>query len=171
MAYAAEHPEHIAHLIIVDSAAPKFKDTVFLFDNVFPEGAERQAGMAFKEEMGDKAAQDKGLREYFSMLFYSPDHRDKFLATVQPGVYKKDINEAVEKDIERFDLNPEIRKFKFPTLVITGRYDMNVAPSVAYKIHQAIPGSQFVVFEKSGHLPFFEEPDEFVRVMDEFLAK
>ena len=104
------------------------------------------------------------------MLFYSPQNRDTFLKTVSPGVYKKDINEAVEKDIERFDLNPEIRKFKFRTLVITGRYDMNVAPSVAYKVHQAISGSQFVVFEKSGHLPFFEEPDEFVRVIEEFLV-
>jgi len=171
MAYAAEHAKHIAHLIIVDSAAPKFKDTIFLFDNVFPEGTERQAAVAFKEEMGDKASQDADLREYFSMLFYSPQNRDKFLAMVSPGVYKKDINEAVEKDIERFDLNPEIRKFKFPTLVITGRYDMNVAPSVAYKIHQTITGSQFAVFEKRGHLPFFEEPDKFVQVMEEFLAK
>jgi proline iminopeptidase len=170
MAYAAEHSEHISHLTIVDSAAPKFKDTVFLFDNVFPEGTERQAGLSFKEEMGDKGAQDADLREYFSMLFYSPKNRDKFVATVGPSVYKKDINEAVAKDIERFDLNPEIRKFKFPTLVITGRYDMNVAPSVAYKIHLAIPGSQFAVFEKSGHLPFFEEPDKFVQVMEEFLT-
>jgi proline iminopeptidase len=47
---------------------------------------------------------------------------------------------------------------------------MNVAPVVAYKIHQAIPGSHFAVFERSGHLPFFEEPDAFVRVMEEFLA-
>jgi proline iminopeptidase len=170
MAYAAQHPEHISHLIIVDSAAPKFKDTIFLFDNVFPEGIERQQGVSFAEEMGDKGASDTDLREYFSMLFYSPQNRDKFLATVSPGVYKKDINEAVVKDIERFDLNPEIRKFRFPTLVITGRYDMNVAPVVAYKIHQAIPGSKFAVFERSGHLPFFEEPDEFVRVMEEFLG-
>jgi proline iminopeptidase len=170
MAYAAQHPEHISHLIIVDSAAPKFKDTIFLFDNVFPEGTERQHSVSFAEEMGDKGASDTDLREYFSMLFYSPQNRDKFLATVSPSVYRKDINEAVEKDIERFDLNPEIRKFRFPTLVITGRYDMNVAPVVAYKIHQAIPGSHFAVFERSGHLPFFEEPDAFVPVMEEFLA-
>jgi proline iminopeptidase len=170
MAYAATHPEHISHLVIVDSAAPKFKDTVFLFDNIFPEGTERQAGFGFKEEMGDKASGDADLREYFSMLFYAPENRDKFLATVQPSVYKKDINQAVEKDVERFDLNPEIRKFKFPTLVITGRYDMNVAPSVAYKIHQAVPGSQFAVFEKSGHLPFFEEPEAFVQTIEGFLV-
>jgi proline iminopeptidase len=80
------------------------------------------------------------------------------------------VNEAVEHDVSRFDLNPEIRKFKFPTLVITGRYDINVAPSVAYKIHKAIPGSKFVVLERSGHLPFFEEPEAFVRAVEGFLG-
>jgi len=54
--------------------------------------------------------------------------------------------------------------------VITGRYDMNVAPLIAYKIHKAIAGSRFAVFERSGHLPFYEEPQEFLRVMEEFLA-
>jgi proline iminopeptidase len=77
---------------------------------------------------------------------------------------------GVEHDVERFDLNPEIRKFKFPTLVITGRYDINVAPSVAWKMHKAIAGSQFVVFEKSGHLPFYEEPEAFVRALEAFLG-
>jgi hypothetical protein len=57
--------------------------------------------------MGDHVASDADLREYFSMLFYSPENRDKFVATVGPSIYKKDINEAVEKDIERFDLDPE----------------------------------------------------------------
>ena len=52
---------------------------------------------------------------------------------------------------------------------MTGRFDMNVAPLIAYRIHQAIPGSKFVVFEQSGHLPFFEERDAFVREVNEFL--
>jgi proline iminopeptidase len=38
-------------------------------------------------------------------------------------------------------------------------------------MHKAIPGSTFVVFEKSGHLPSYEEPDKYVRVMEAFLAK
>src|SRR3954447_18770950 len=39
-----------------------------------------------------------------------------------------------------------------------------------YEIHKAIPGSRFVVFERSGHLPFFEEPEAFRRALEEFLA-
>jgi proline iminopeptidase len=170
MAYAARHPEHIRHLITVDSAAPKWGDTVALFKDIFPEGQERSDGFAFADALGDKAASDAGIREYFHWLFYAPEKRDAFVAQVSPGVFTKPVNEAVEHDVARFDLNPELRKFKFPTLVITGRYDINVAPSVAYKMHQAIPGSQFAVFEKSGHLPFFEEPEAFVRTLEAFLG-
>jgi len=46
---------------------------------------------------------------------------------------------------------------------------MNVAPVVAYKIHQAIAGSRFVVFERSGHLPFYEEPEAFDNAVEDFL--
>src|SRR5579871_5307808 len=170
MAYAARHSDRISHLILVDSAAPQFKDTIFLFSNVFPEGVERQAALTFNEEMGDNKARDADLREYLSMLFYSPEKRDAFLANVDTNVYQRDVNEAVNHDISRFDLNPEIRKFRFPVLVVTGRYDMNVAPLVAYKIHQSISGSRFAVFERSGHLPFYEEPEQFIRITEEFLA-
>jgi pimeloyl-ACP methyl ester carboxylesterase len=48
---------------------------------------------------------------------------------------------------------------------------MNVAPSTAYKMHKAIAGSQFLVLERSGHLPFYEEPDAFVRALETFLGR
>lgn len=170
MAYAARYPEHISHLMIVDSAAPAFKDTIFLFDDVFPETVERQKAVTFADDLGDKAATDASLREYLTMLFYSREKRDAFVKNLPTSVYKKDVNAAVVRDVNRFDLNPELRKFRFPVLVVTGRFDMNVAPLVAYKIHQAIPGSQFAVFERSGHLPFYEEPEGFVQSIEQFLT-
>jgi proline iminopeptidase len=172
MAYAAMHPDRVAHLTIVDSMSPKgFKDTIFLFDDVFPETTERQAAVAFSSTMGDHAAAAKDLREYISMLFYSPEKRDAFLQAFSPSVFNKEVNRAVAADLDQFDLNPEIRKFRFPVLVMTGRFDMNVAPLVAYKIHQAIPDSQFIVFERSGHIPFYEEPDAFVATLQRFVAE
>jgi proline iminopeptidase len=170
MAYAARHPDRIAHLVICDSAAPKWGDTRFLFEDIFPEGFERQRALAFAETLGDEAALAADLREYMSMLFYAPEKRDAFLAASSSFDYNLPINEALNADLARFDLNPELPKFRFPTLVITGRYDINVAPSVAYKIHKAIPGSRFAVFERSGHLPFFEEPEAFRSRLEAFLA-
>jgi len=32
------------------------------------------------------------------------------------------------------------------------------------------PGSKWEVFEESGHLPYFEEPEKFVRVVEGFLG-
>jgi proline iminopeptidase len=170
MAYAARHPEHIRHLITVDSAAPKWADTVYLFKEIFPEGQERSDSFAFADTLGDAAASAAGLREYFHWLFYAPEKRDAFIAQVPAAVFNKPVNEAIDHDLARFDLNPELHKFKFPMLVITGRYDINVAPSVAYKIHKAVAGSQFAVFDRSGHLPFFEEPEAFVRTLETFLG-
>jgi proline iminopeptidase len=48
---------------------------------------------------------------------------------------------------------------------------MNVAPVFAYQIYRAIPGAQFTVFEKSGHLPFTEEPDDFASRIESFLGR
>ncbi len=170
MAYAARHPEHIRHLMIVDSAAPKWSETEFIFKNIFPEGMERQSALQFAEAFGDTAAQKTDMREYFAMLFYDPAHRDEFLRRGGDYPFSQHVNQARGADLEKYDLNPEIAKYRFPTLVVTGRYDINVAPSTAWKIHQRIPNSKFVAFEKSGHLPYFEEPDKFVAVIEDFLA-
>src|SRR6185503_12656795 len=109
----------IARLVIVDSAAPKWDDTLFLFKDIYPEGTERQQAVAFAEAMGDKAAVDTGIREYLSMLFYSPERRDAFLAQAAAFVYKPEINQTLNADLHRFDLGPELPKFRFPALVMT----------------------------------------------------
>ena len=171
MAYAARHPERISHLLIVDSGAPKIQDTVFLFKNIYPEKVARQDAAAFGVELGDEKAIAADMSEYLSMLFYSAEAREAFLARSSSFKYTQRVNKAVWSDLQRFDLNPELAKFKFPTLVVTGRYDFNVAPSVAWSIHKAIAVSEFAVFEKSGHLPFCEEVDDFVARVQAFLAK
>ncbi len=170
MAYAARYPQHIEHLMIVDSAAPKWSDTVFLFKDVFPEGVEREDAAAFAAQMGDQNAAKSAVREYLSMLFYSPERRDAAMAKMTDVDENHEVNQAIGRDLRNYDLNPELPKFHFPTVVMTGRYDMNVAPVVAYKIHRAISGSTFVVFDRSGHMPFYEEPDKFVQTVQQFLS-
>jgi len=171
MAYAARHPDRIAHLMIVDSAAPKIQDTVFLFKNIYPETTAREDALAFAVELGDDKAVAADLHEYMTMLFYTPEAKDAFMARSSSFVYRQKVNKAVWNDLQRFDLNPELPKFKFPTLVVTGRYDFNVAPSVAWAIHNAIPGSELAIFEKSGHLPFCEERDAFLKRVEAFLKR
>jgi proline iminopeptidase len=105
------------------------------------------------------------------MLFYSEANREAYLAGVKDLQSVPQVSAAVQRATKILDLTPELSKFKFPTTVITGRYDMNVTPVTAWNIYKAIPGARFVVFEKSGHLPSYEEPDKYVQVVEEFLGQ
>ena len=170
MAYAAAHPEHIEKLILSDSAAPAWKDIVRVLPDVFPDVLEQIAARE-KANAGSPDAADQRIRDHFLMLFYSEANRDAYLAGVKDLESVPQVSAAVQKATRTLDLTPELPKFKFPTMVITGRYDMNVTPVTAWNIYKAIPGAKFVVFEKSGHLPSYEEPDKYVQVVNAFLGQ
>jgi proline iminopeptidase len=169
MAYAATHPEHVEKLILSDSAAPAWKDIVRVLPDVFPDVLEQIA--AREKNTTGSAEADQRIRDHFLMLFYSEANRDAYLAGVKDLESVPQVSAAVQKATRTLDLTSELPKFKFPTMVITGRYDMNVTPLTAWNIYKAIPGAKFVVFEKSGHLPSYEEPDKYVSVVDAFLSK
>ena len=170
MAYAAKHPEHVARLIIADSASPKWTETEFIFKYIYPEGVEHQGDLDFADALGDTAAGKQSLRDYFGMLFVSDAKRDEFLSRVDTYRLSRSVNATLDADLQKYDMWPALPSFRMPVLVITGRFDFNVAPSTAWKIHKAIPGSRWEVFEHSGHLPYFEEPERFVSVVEDFLG-
>src|SRR4030095_11888539 len=95
MAYAARPHYRSAHLVIADSAAPKIQDTVFLFKNIHPEIQAREDALAFAVELGDPEAITADLREYMSMLFYTTDAREAFLARAPTLSYRQKVNKAV----------------------------------------------------------------------------
>jgi proline iminopeptidase len=170
MAYAAAHPEHVEKLILSDSAAPAWKNIVRVLPDIYPDVLE-QIAVREKSSVGSPTAADHRIRDHFLMLFYSDANRDAYLAGVKDLESVPQVSAAVQKATKTLDLTPELPKFKFPTMVITGRFDMNVTPVTAWNIYKAIPGAKFVVFEKSGHLPSYEEPDKYVQVVEEFLGQ
>ena len=44
-------------------------------------------------------------------------------------------------------------------------------PRATALCHNALPGSEMVIFEKSSHLPFFEEPDKYLKVVRDFIYR
>jgi proline iminopeptidase len=169
MAYATRHPEHVSHLIIADSAAPKWTDTEFIFTYIYPEAIERRSRVDALDAAGDTTAHATSLLEYMGMLCVSREKSDELVARSKDFAYSRKINQLLNADLAPKDLWPALSGFTMPTMVVTGRFDINVAPSTAWKIHKAIPNSRFVVFEKSGHLPFFEEPEAWIETIGQFL--
>ncbi|TCK73620.1 alpha/beta fold hydrolase [Acidipila rosea] len=169
MAYVVAHPEHVRRLVLSDSAPPAWKEIVHLLPDVFPDIEEQDA--AIQKKLGDTdAAAQAQLLNHFRMIFYSEDRLHAYLAGIGDLGYTPKIGAAVSKATADIDLTSDLPKFNLPTLVITGRYDMNVAPLTAWRMYKAIPGAQLVIFSMSGHLPSYEEPDKYVKVVNSFLA-
>jgi pimeloyl-ACP methyl ester carboxylesterase len=97
-----------------------------------------------------------------------PQNRETFAAG--PVSFWDDVFQKLWADAQQHDLTPALSQLSMPALVATGRFDVCVPPDIAYQIYKAIPHSQFVVFDTSGHLPFFEEPEAFAQVLEEFLS-
>lgn len=61
-------------------------------------------------------------------------------------------------------------RIRAPLLAIAGRADGVVTPDLVLAFRRAVPTARVVVFEKSGHLPFVEEPDRYVQLLRDFLG-
>lgn len=169
MAYAAAYPQHVARLILSDSPGPNWKSIVHLLPEVFPDIQEQDAKEMEKLGSTTDAAARASLRNHFRMIFYSPEKRETYMARMGDLGFEPAVAEAVSKATENLDLTPQLAGFHFPTLVVNGRYDMNVAPLTAWRLAHSIPGAKLVFFEHSGHLPSYEEPERYLRVLEEFL--
>jgi proline iminopeptidase len=66
------------------------------------------------------------------------------------------------------DLLPQITA---RTLLLVGRDDTRCPPVISEKISAAVSGSKLVVFEKSGHLVWKEEPEQFYAEIRDWLAQ
>jgi len=170
MAYAAAHPEHVARLVLSDSPPPAMKDMVHLLPQSFPDVEEEDAKKEKALGGNTDAAARAGLRYHMSMIFWSPEKRDVYLAHMGDLGFDAKVGEAMSKDIAKVDMTDKVKRFTgFPTLVLSGRYDMNVAPLTAWNIAHLIPGAKLVFFEKSSHLPAYEEPVKYQKVLEGFL--
>src|SRR5215469_239533 len=169
IAYAAAHPEHV-HKLIISDGLPSWKAIVHLFPQVFPDRLEANEAAAHASKASPDEQAQQSIRDHFGMIFYDPEKLAHYMANAKDLGFYPQTARAVGQSIADLDYTPALAKFNFPVLVITGRYDMNVAPLTAWRMYKAIPGARFVAFEQSGHLPYYEEPDKYVQVVDAFLS-
>ncbi len=72
---------------------------------------------------------------------------------------------------QKFEFTRQLKKILSPTLIIWGKQDRLIPLRHAYRAVRRIPNARLVIFEPCGHLPMLEHPDEFNKVVLEFLAE
>lgn len=68
----------------------------------------------------------------------------------------------------QFDLTTSFMNFHKPVLVLQGLNDV-ISEQTAKKIAKAFPQSQLVLFEKCGHYPWIDAPEQFWSQIEQFL--
>jgi pimeloyl-ACP methyl ester carboxylesterase len=78
---------------------------------------------------------------------------------------------STAKSAMRENLAERLYQVTCPVLLIWGKED-NITPSfVAEEFHKLIKNSELVWMEQCGHAPMMEKPEEFNRLMANFLNK
>ncbi|MET3695688.1 proline iminopeptidase [Bacillus oleivorans] len=74
----------------------------------------------------------------------------------------------VTGNLKDFDCTSQLKNIRVPSLYTCGRFDEATPESTEY-FSRLTPNSKFHVFENSAHMPYLEEREEYVRVVNEFL--
>ncbi|MGG0719561.1 proline iminopeptidase-family hydrolase [Robertmurraya massiliosenegalensis] len=73
----------------------------------------------------------------------------------------------VTGNLKNFDCTSELKNIDVPALYTCGRYD-EATPETTEYYKSLTPNAKFHVFEKSAHMPYLEEMEEYVRVVRGF---
>lgn len=140
-ALAADAPERVGRLVLVDAAA-------------FPLGWHpvRHAGRLVR------------AARYMHPTFLPVLVADALRAG--PRTLLRAAREVVDSDFEA-----RCADVTAPTLVVWGEHDRVVPPAVGERLAACLPASEVAVIEGGGHNPMWDRPDAFNRVVAEFLTR
>jgi pimeloyl-ACP methyl ester carboxylesterase len=112
------------------------------------------------------------------LAFYDPAYASEYQQLsgdpATPEVAQQNREMAVRLCWKPYMHNPSLPallpRLRLPTLIVWGREDRVMPLNCGELYRQAIPGSVLQVIERCGHFPQLEQPQEFLKVVLEFLA-
>lgn len=73
------------------------------------------------------------------------------------------------KALMNFDIRDKLKFLKMPVLLITGEYDVITPPFKSKNISEKLIKTVYVKIEKCGSMPFLEKPNEFNKLVIDFI--
>jgi L-proline amide hydrolase len=71
--------------------------------------------------------------------------------------------------LKNWSVVDKVHAIRVPTLLCSGRYD-EATPATVQPFFDSIPDVRWEIFEDSSHMPFIEEPEHYLEVVEGFLA-
>ncbi len=160
VAMALRHGDKFGKLVLSDVAA-----------GFPPEGRKAFEGMAAKVEsegIGSVATISANRVFHEAYLAANPgavEERRRVLLGIAPEGFV-----AACRSLMTADLTPQLSAIKNPTRVVCGELDAATPPALCRLLAEKIPGATYVELPKCGHCPPLEQPDAFIRAVQDFVA-
>jgi pimeloyl-ACP methyl ester carboxylesterase len=164
---AIKSPERIEKLIIADPpflgktmSLEMISRLPFFLVKLFSRSSRRTVRLGFKVSVYDSGFVTNQMVEEAYQLRNMPGATYARAATYKnnPGVGG-----------QRHFFHDELARVIMPTLIIWGREDKYFPVAHAQAAHKLIKNSQLCILEKCGHIPQLEKPDDFRRIVVDFL--
>jgi len=155
---AAMCPEAVEKLVLIDSAGIKPERGEIA--DIFLHGIERTRALSFHDV--------KAVHDYQSL----------FPAAKSPE--QRELQNHNREATTRYCWKPYahdpilpllLRRASVPALIVWGREDRIVPLECGELFAAAIADSRLAVIDRCGHFPQFEQPEEFYRVLSDFLLR
>jgi proline iminopeptidase len=169
--YAVQYPSRVSRLALV-SPAPAWREARQQFERRFQE---RNLAPALQQERS--ALRASGLRDrdpaaYAQRVFelsVAPYFFDPTRAReLTPFRVTGRTQQEVWSSLADYDLRPQLAALRVPTILLQGEAD--VIPVETSETVARLLQAEFHLLPRCGHVPYIEAFEEFVRLLDGFLA-
>jgi 4,5:9,10-diseco-3-hydroxy-5,9,17-trioxoandrosta-1(10),2-diene-4-oate hydrolase len=171
--FAIDFPGKVEKLVLVDNAGMgrevilDFKvASLPLIGELLTRPSRKGTARLWKKVVYDSSLVTEGLVEECYGLFTLPGARKALLATVRA---------CINLSGQRADLTglliSKLGTITAPTLIFWGQQDRILPLAHAHIAMKKIPNARLHIFDRCGHMPQFEHPEEFNKLVLDFLAK
>jgi len=155
LAFAAEHPELVARLVVVDAAGLRFDPDLSLQRVLLPETAD-------------------DARDLIAANFRRPPRLPRFVLRDVVRTCRREFAnraEILRQLVYGAEyLDDRLASIAAPTLIVWGRSDPITPVALAERLVAGIADAELVVFDDCAHSPNLEQPARFNRLLFDFLA-
>jgi abhydrolase domain-containing protein 6 len=149
--YAACFPDHVKHLVLVDTAG------------VYYPGVENLGDLFTLQSVND-------TRRLLSTLWYHyPWYFRPFAGSIYRELGSRKMNELVASIEGKDFLDEELSRLTMPVSIIWGKQDAAISPKSIDVLKKFIPQSTVYLIDQCGHVPQLECPEELARILSQVL--
>lgn len=148
------YPQKVSALVITGSSG--------LYESAMGDGYPKRGDYEFIKKKSEDVFFDPKVatKEIVDEVYATVNDRHKLIKTL-----------AIAKSAIRHNMAKDLPQMGTPTCIIWGRNDNVTPPNVAEEFHQLLPDSDLFWIDECGHAPMMEHPEEFNRLLDDWLQK